>query len=349
MSCKNNGFLRFLGVFAILLVAGEALEAKKFFPFEGRRTAWYFNLMKGSVAVGLKGPFGTEQDCFQKARMEKSAGDCYERETVEYFQWRQNQVKTWVLPIKTGAQSRHLAFTNRKNCHRVAESGFFITASGKKAPQPPDLQECILTEIGFDEAEDLYAHWQDHPLPQTRYPKRYKAWSLVVEEGRYRKLLQFRNKQQCEQVAQAGKYFSSRPHTLFGTLHVGHEIPEKLRKCVRRAPQQNEVPILYTEEPPSGTDTNPTKNSETPQSAPMLSAWRLIIEKPGGPFSLFFKNHQTCLRVAQQRFYYKAIHRGGWFPSKPLPSSFQKILQPCAPIKLAETLQIRFYPFAEKH
>lgn len=351
MNLKKHFCLCFLGLTAWGLFVGGTLEAKKFFPFEGRKTAWYFSVMEGAVAVGLKGPFATERACWQKAGQEKSdtAGDCYSRETVEYFQWRQNQLKTWVLPVKTGELSRHLVFTNRKNCHRVAESGFFITATGQKALQPPDLKYCILTEIYFDEAKNRYAHWKEHPLPKTRYPKRYKAWSLMVEEGRYGKLLQFRSQQQCERVAKAGQYFSSRPRAMFATLRVVHEIPKKLRKCVRRTPQKNEVPVIYQHTNEHSPPENNPPVSPTPQSSNMLSAWRLTIEKPGGAFSLFFKNRKTCLRVARQRLYYQEISRGGWFPSKAIPSSFEKILEPCAPMKFSEDLEHRFYPFGEKH
>lgn len=349
MGDKYYLFSSLLGLLVCFLIPFESLRAKPFFPFNGRQTAWYFNLMDGRVAIGLKGPFSNKTSCQQNAQLAKSPkpGACYERETVAYFRWRQNQVKTWVLPVRTGAQWHHLIFRNRKNCHRVAESGFYITPTGKKVQQHPDLKYCLLTDIYFDAVKKRYTHLAKHPPPEKGYPQRYKAWSMVVEEGRYRKLLQFRNKQQCQRVAHDGKYFSFLPRAMFGTMRVVYQIPQELRKCVRRTPQLNEIPVIYQhiQEHETLSSSNRSKKS-TPKTQ---NVWTLTIQKPGGPLTLFFEKRKDCFRIEQQKFYYKEINRGQWIPSKPIQSPFENILQACTQMKLSKAVQERFYPFADKH
>ncbi len=348
MSLKHYLILGWFTGFLLGAMPSETMAAPPFSLFQGQRTAWYFNQVDGRVVIGLQGPFLDQFSCRQQAQLEKKQA-CYQRETVAFFRWRQNQQKMWVLPVRTGEQSQHLVFANRKDCHRVAESGFYFTITeggAVKVRQRPDLQTCIVTLVYFDEIANRYAFVKQHPLPEKPYPQRYQAWSMLVETGHYRKLLQFKQKQHCEQVAQEGKYYNFLPRAGFGKMRITYRIPAELRTCVRRASQRNEIPVIYQhirEHRKIAASPKPQRFSGKSQSV-----WVLTIQKPGGAYSLFFEKKRACLRVQQHRFYYREINRGKIFPSTSLKTDFDSF-QGCTQMELPADVQERFYPFADKH
>ncbi|MBF0287794.1 MAG: hypothetical protein HQM14_08250 [SAR324 cluster bacterium] len=338
--------------FSLLLGSGSIclLEAVKFFPFSGQRTGWYFNITEGDVVVGLHGPLPNKSSCQQQARLKIAAplDTCYERETVEFFRWRQNNLNTWVLPIKTGEQSQHLVFTSRQSCHQVAQSGYYFTPSKVKVRLHPDYSYCLVSTVYFDEFEKRYAFANEHSTTTQPYPKRYKAWSMLVDEGHYSKLLQFKYKQHCEQVSKDGKYYNFLPRSLFSKMRVVYLIPKKFRTCSRRVPASNEIPVIYQYIKEHRTTGNsPEKNKVV--STNKQTAWVLTIQKEGGPYPLYFQKRGDCFQVEQQRFYYREINRGNIFPSVPLRTSFQSLAQGCTKMTLPEMVQNKFYPFADKH
>ncbi len=351
MTSLNFYFLTISASF-LLLCSGFVcvVEATNFFPFSGRRTGWYFNITEGQAVVGLHGPFANKSSCQQQARSKIAAplDTCYERETVEFFHWRQNHLRSWVLPIKTGEQSRHLIFTSRENCHRVAQSGYYFTPRKVKVRLHPDYSYCLVSTVYFDEFEKRYAFANEHPATNQPYPKRYKAWSLLVDKGHYSKLLQFKYKEHCERVAKDGRYYNFLPRSLFSKMRVSYIIPEESRICNRRAPASNEIPVIYQ---------YITEHQKTPASSPKnekmsknkQAAWVLTIQKEGGLYPLYFQKRSDCYQVEQQRFYFREINRGNIFPSIPLRTPFQTIVQACTQMNLPEMVQNKFYPFADKH
>ncbi|MBF0277124.1 MAG: hypothetical protein HQM13_05010 [SAR324 cluster bacterium] len=334
-----------IGLLFVLLLSMN-IQAITYVPFSGRRTAWYYNQKDGRAVIALKGPFLDQFSCEQKAHAEKIE-ECYQRETVEFFQWRQNQQKMWVLPLRTGEQSQHLVFANRKECHQVAESGFYLSSAQLKIPLRPDLKTCIVSTVYFDEIEKRYSWVDQHPKTGKPFPQRYQAWSILLETGHYRRLMQFKQKAHCEKVALEGKYYGFLPRSGFGEMRVIYTIPAELRKCVRRASLTNEIPIIY--QYIHEHQTTSASSSVKKLSGKIQKVWVLTIQKPGGAYSLFFERKQACFRIQQQRFYFREINRGKFFPSTPIKTSFEALYQECTEMELPSDAKERLYPFVEKH
>lgn len=343
---------RFIFLIGCLLVwmAGSVdwAEARSFFEFKGQRSAWYFNLMDGRAAIGLKGPFATEGACRTQTEAFPNSDVCYERETVAFYKWRQNTVKTWVLPLQTGELSEHLIFTGRPECHRVAMEGFYYSSDGLEIPLLPDLRTCVVGDVPFNEFEQRYAWISKHAVTQEAYPKRYKAWSMVVDQGKYRKILQFPYQQHCQQVAEEGRYYSFIPRMGFGNMRVTYDIPKNLRFCEKRAPQLHEVPVVYLHIEAHKALRSSQKNQSI-SSEKGKPAWVLTMKKEGGPFSLYFEKRRDCVRVLQQKVYFREISRGGIFPSKVLRFPIETILQKCVQTIFSDGIQQQFYPFSSRH
>lgn len=365
MSYKMRIYSRMTLIFTvgvILLIPTQAI-AKKFFSFQGQRQGWYFNVphpdarhtpsdqaiaSSSQRAIGIKGPFSTNEDCAKAS--ESLYPDeyipCYKRETVEFYQWRIQKTLAWIVPLRTGSQSSALVFKNKKDCHRVAVSGFYFTRSKVKVQQHQDLQICIVGEVSFDEYEEPYPFVYKHPQTDRPYPKRYRAWSIVVEQGRFVKLLQFAKKEDCELVAQNGNYYSLLPHTGYSSVQVAYEIPAHLRKCHQQAPQKNEVPVFYAH-----IRKHKNKKDRISDSVPLIAqriVWVLGVQHVTGLHPLYFKTKQECLRVLQDGFYFKKIDRGWLFSSQRIKKIFEFVRGGCTQTKLP-IQEDQYYPFLHHH
>ncbi len=328
-----------------------AADTKKYTAFSGKRSGWYFTLMDGAIAQGWRGPFANQEDCERNraGSSQQQPSACYERETVEYYQWRTNQTRLWVLPIRTGAQSARLVFGRKEDCLRVARSDFYYgetDADPVKIPKRSEFRHCLVDKVWFDEVAQRYRHVDRHAETQTALPQKFKAWSFPVDEGHYVKLLQFRNQAACERVARDKKFYEFIPRTGFGSMRIAYPIPSELARCVRRVPKRNEIPVLYQHIGEHEGASSAKKSQASASSGSTL--WVLAVQKSGGVMPLYFKTREDCRRLERDGYYFREIDRG-FLPSTYLRMPIETIAQECTLAQLPIDVKTRVYPHFSKH
>ena len=232
------GFSQFLTHFAL---------ANSYFEFRGAKQGWHFNLLNRQAVIGLEGAFSSLEKC-ELQRIQKPlgvTGPCYLRQTLKYYRWQRQQMKAWVLPVKSGRKSKRLIMPNLEWCRRVASSAFYYTNEKVKIPKRPHFKRCLPAWVTFAEVETRYAFVNKHKDEPLASMQLFKAWSFPANQGQYVTLLQFPSKTRCEMVANQGFYDESIFSGAMSERKIKRYFNLKYAICQKRSPKINEIPLIY--------------------------------------------------------------------------------------------------------